>query len=89
MWTAPVDKQFFDVANVGSADWIRGLHVCILDCIRLARSVAPISHELFVYAVCSFSDQGRDSLLALFAQRFSQQIEMADTRTILTAWAAV
>jgi len=28
-------------------------------------------------------------LLALFAQRFSQQIEVADTQTILTAWAVV
>jgi hypothetical protein len=37
-------------------------------------------------AVCSPSDQGHDSLLALFAQRFSQQIEVADTQTILTAW---
>ena len=26
---------------------------------------------------------------ALFAQRFSQQIEVADTQTILTAWAVV
>jgi hypothetical protein len=26
-------------------------------------------------------------LLTLFAQRFSQQVEVADTQTILTAWA--
>jgi nicotinamidase-related amidase len=40
-------------------------------------------------AVCSSSDQGHDSLLALFAQRFSLQLEVTDTQTILGAWAVV
>ena len=40
-------------------------------------------------AVCSSSDQGHDSLLALFAQRFSLQLEVADTQTILAACAVV
>ena len=40
-------------------------------------------------AVCSSSDQGHDSSLALFAQRFSLQLEVTDTQTILGAWAVV
>lgn len=36
--------------------------------------------------LCSSSDEGHDSLLALYSKRFSQQIETADTETILSAW---
>src|SRR3984893_16102977 len=62
--------------------------VCVL-----STALGAIDHGYRVIiaedAVCSSSDQGQDSLLALFAQRFSQQIEVADTETILTAWAFV
>jgi nicotinamidase-related amidase len=62
--------------------------VCIL-----STALGAIGHGYRVIiaeaAVCSSSDQGHDSLLALFAQRFSQQIEVADTQMILTAWAFV
>jgi nicotinamidase-related amidase len=62
--------------------------VCIL-----STALGAIDHGYRVIiaeaAVCSSSDQGHDSLLALFAQRFSQQIEVADTQMILTAWAFV
>lgn len=62
--------------------------VCVL-----STALGAIDHGYRVIiaedAVCSSSDQGHDSLLALFAQRFSQQIEVADTQTILTAWAFV
>jgi nicotinamidase-related amidase len=37
-------------------------------------------------AVCSSSDKGHDSLLQLFEQRFSLQLETADTEEILSAW---
>lgn len=37
-------------------------------------------------ALCSASDEAHDSLLALFSNRFSQQIEVADTEEILAAW---
>jgi nicotinamidase-related amidase len=36
--------------------------------------------------VCSVSDEGHDSLLNLYRQRFSQQIETADSATILSNW---
>jgi nicotinamidase-related amidase len=62
--------------------------VCVL-----STALGAIDHGYRVIiaedAVCSSSDQGHDCLLALFAQRFSQQIEVANTQTILTAWAFV
>jgi nicotinamidase-related amidase len=36
--------------------------------------------------VCSVSDEGHDSLLNLYQQRFSQQIETADSETVLSQW---
>jgi nicotinamidase-related amidase len=36
--------------------------------------------------VCSSSDEGHDSLLALYRRRYSLQIETADTETILECW---
>lgn len=39
-------------------------------------------------AVCSSSDQGHDTLLALFGQRFSQQVTTATVEQILAAWPA-
>jgi nicotinamidase-related amidase len=36
--------------------------------------------------VCSVSDEGHDSLLELYRQRYSQQIETADSATLLTNW---
>jgi len=37
-------------------------------------------------ALCSSSDQGHDTLLALFGQRFSQQVTTATVEQILAAW---
>ena len=37
-------------------------------------------------AVCSSSDEGHDSLLKLYHERYSQQIETADSETILSLW---
>jgi nicotinamidase-related amidase len=37
-------------------------------------------------AICSGSDQTHDALLTLYRQRFSEQIELADTDTILSCW---
>lgn len=39
-------------------------------------------------AVCSSSDEGHDMLLTLYRSRFGQQIEVAETEAVLTAWAA-
>ncbi len=37
-------------------------------------------------ALCSSADQTHDALLTLYRQRFSEQIETADTKTILADW---
>jgi nicotinamidase-related amidase len=36
--------------------------------------------------VCSVSDEGHDSLLDLYKQRFSEQIEAADSASVLRRW---
>jgi len=37
-------------------------------------------------ALCSGSDEGHDALLRLYGQRFSEQIEVADSATVLACW---
>lgn len=37
-------------------------------------------------AICSGSDQAHDALMTLYHSRFSEQIETADSETILEAW---
>ena len=37
-------------------------------------------------ALCSSSDATHDALLTLYRERFAQQIEAADTATILSSW---
>jgi nicotinamidase-related amidase len=37
-------------------------------------------------AVCSSSDEGHDSLLALYQRRYAEQIETADAATVLSCW---
>ncbi len=53
----------------------------VLDAVDLGlRVVLPID------ALCSSSDDKHDSLLGLYRDRFGQQIETADTETILSCW---
>jgi nicotinamidase-related amidase len=37
-------------------------------------------------AICSSSDAGHDALLTVYRGRYSEQIEAADTETVLSAW---
>jgi len=37
-------------------------------------------------AICSSSNETHDAMLTLYQQRFAQQIETADTETILRHW---
>lgn len=37
-------------------------------------------------AVCSSSDDGHDALIKMFECRFSQQLAIADTETVLASW---
>ena len=53
----------------------------VLDAVDLGlRVVLPLD------ALCSSSDEKHEALLALYRDRFGQQIETADTETILSCW---
>lgn len=53
----------------------------VLDAVDLGlRVVLPTD------ALCSSSDEKHDALLSLYRDRFSQQVETADTETILSCW---
>lgn len=59
--------------------------VCVLATVMSAvdlgyRVILPVN------AVCSSSDEGHDSLVALYEKRFTYQIETTDADTILKAW---
>jgi len=59
--------------------------VCVL-----ATVLGAVDHGYRVVIVadglCSSSDEGHDSLLALYSKRFGQQIETADAETVLLSW---
>jgi nicotinamidase-related amidase len=59
--------------------------VCVLSTIM---SAIDIGYRVVVAtdAVCSSSDECHDALMTLYHQRFSEQIEIADTETILRSW---
>lgn len=54
----------------------------VLDAVDLGYRVV-----LATDALCSSSDQTHDALLTLYRNRFAQQIETADSETILASWA--
>ena len=53
----------------------------VLDAVDLGYRVV-----LATDALCSTSDEAHDSLMALYGNRFSQQIEVAGSQEILAAW---
>ena len=53
----------------------------VLDAVDLGIRVV-----LATNAVCSSSDETHDALMKLYHHRFSQQVEPADTESILAAW---
>lgn len=59
--------------------------VCVLattlDAVDLGFRVIVVSD-----GICSSSDQGHDALMDLYQRRFSEQIEVADAASILSAW---
>jgi len=55
----------------------------VLDAVDLGYRVVLASD-----ALCSSSDATHDALMTLYRERFSQQIETAETATILAAWPA-
>lgn len=59
--------------------------VCVLstvmDAIDLGYRVIVVTD-----GICSSSDEGHDALLKVYHRRFGQQIETADSETILRAW---
>jgi nicotinamidase-related amidase len=59
--------------------------VCVL-----ATALGAVDHGIRVVivrdAICSSSDAGHDALLTIYQGRYSEQIEIADAETILSAW---
>jgi nicotinamidase-related amidase len=53
----------------------------VLDAVDLGYHVVLVTD-----GVCSISDEGHDSLLDLYKQRFSEQIEAADSASVLRRW---
>jgi nicotinamidase-related amidase len=53
----------------------------VLDAVDLGYRVVVVRD-----AVCSSSDEGHDMLLRLYHTRFTEQIETADTATLLSCW---
>ena len=70
-----------DALVISGAETDMCVLAAVLDAVDLGlRVVLPID------ALCSSSDEKHDALLALYRDRFSQQIETADTQTILSCW---
>jgi nicotinamidase-related amidase len=59
--------------------------VCVL-----ATVLGAVDHGFRVVlvtdAVCSSSNAGHDALFELFRQRFTEQVELSDAETVLSAW---
>lgn len=57
----------------------------------LATVIGAVDHGyrviLVTDAICSSSDEGHDSLLKLYRERYSLQIETSNSETILSLWA--
>jgi len=59
--------------------------VCVLATVLAA---VDLGYRVVVVkdAVCSSSDEGHDALMQLYRQRYSEQIEVADSSAILARW---
>jgi nicotinamidase-related amidase len=74
-------KRGLDTLVITGAETDMCVLAAVLDAVDLGyRVVIPID------AVCSSSDEMHDALLGLYRNRFSSQIETADTDLILTRW---
>jgi nicotinamidase-related amidase len=53
----------------------------VLDAVDLGYRVIVVRD-----AVCSSSDEGHDSLMKIYHQRYAEQIEVAEAATIMQYW---
>lgn len=95
---AVIDKPVYSAfAGHKLADYLRerGADTLVVtgsetDVCVLATVLGAVDHGYRVVVVadglCSSSDEGHDTLLALYSKRFSWQIETADAETILSSW---
>lgn len=74
-------KRGVDELVISGAETDMCVLAAVLDAVDLGLRVV-----LATDAICSSSDAKHDALLALYRDRFSQQVETADTETILAAW---
>jgi nicotinamidase-related amidase len=83
------DPAFADMLHEREADALimtgAETDVCVL-----ATVLGAVDHGFRVVlvtdAVCSSSDAGHDALMTLYRERFSEQIDVADTATVLAEW---
>ena len=74
-------EQGADALVISGAETDMCVLAAVLDAVDLGlRVVLPID------ALCSSSDAKHDALLTLYRDRFGQQIETAETETILACW---
>lgn len=78
---ATLQAENVDALVISGAETDMCVLAAVLDAIDLGLRVV-----LAADALCSSTDETHDAMLSLYANRFSQQIEVADTETILGNW---
>jgi nicotinamidase-related amidase len=74
-------RRHIDSLVISGAETDVCVLAAVMDAIDLGYRVV-----LATDAICSSSDETHDALLSLYRRRFSEQIETADSETILSCW---
>ena len=74
-------RRHIDSLVISGAETDVCVLAAVMDAIDLGYRVVLASD-----AICSSSDETHDALLSLYRRRFSEQIETADSETILSCW---
>ena len=79
--SAALQRRGIDTLVISGAETDVCVLATVLDAVDRGYRVVVASD-----ALCSVSDETHDALMALYSQRFGQQIETADTEAILRVW---
>jgi nicotinamidase-related amidase len=88
-YSAFMERQLFEHLQAREADGLivtgSETDVCVLSTVLGA---VDLGYRVIVVrdAVCSSSDEGHDSLMTLYHQRYTEQIEVAEAATIMKRW---